>query len=371
MKNLFFTLIKINKKLIKLTLLFLLILYYIYVFYLDIKKIILKKYNSLEIRFNLSKEFNKIFSILYDLSINKKLTISFDKKYKNSTYSTKKKKGIYVCVQGKQENLYVKDFVEYYKQIGFDKIIILDNNNINDENLEDLLKGYINNKFVDIINIRELESIQVPAYNFCYQKYINKFDWIIFIDFDEYLYIKNYQKINQYIYSKKYKKCQSILINRIIYDDNDLEKYDSRPLIKRFIRRKELNKTFCLVKTIVRGGIKNLVIPNVHFSGINIQYICNSEGERVFPTSLYPEECNRNSSIIIKHFFTKTAKEFCNKIKRGDAHFNENNPFYKYVIMEKINNFFFINKITKNKINILEKCLKLNLNIYRKKLKQI
>ena len=353
----------------KMFILFFLVLLYINIILLEYYKIFdMKNNNSLNIRYNLSKEFNKVYSILYDLSKSKKLKFSFNGEYKNKTYSIKKKKGIYLCVQGKNENLYVRDFVDYYKDIGFNKIIILDNNEMNGEKFEEKLKEYIDNKFIEIINIRDLESIQIPAYNYCYQKYKNEFDWIIFLDFDEFLFIKNHQRIDRYLYNNRFKKCQSILISRKIYDDNDLEKYDSRTLIKRFVRVKK-NNTHCSVKTLVRGGINDLIIPNVHVSGINIQYFCNTEGERIFPKSLYGRECKNNPSVFIKHFFTKTAEEFCNKMKRGDAHYNKKNPEYKFIMMRRIKNFFFINKITKNKIKILEKCLKLDLDFFKKKIK--
>lgn len=276
----------------------------------------------------------------------------------------KKKKGIYLCVEGKNENLYARDFVEYYKSIGFDKIIILDNNEITGESFENVLKDYIDNKFVEIINIRGLESIQIPAYNYCYKTFINNFDWIFFADFDEYLYNKNTKKIDQYIYNKRFQKCQSIIFNRKIYNDNDLEKYDNRALIKRFTH--QINSHTCTIKTMVRGGINNLIIPNVHLSGINIHFFCNSEGKRIFPRNLFGRGvCLKNTNFYIKHFFTKSAEEFCIKIKRGDAHFNKMNPRYKSVMMKRIRVFFDVNKITENKIKILENCLKINLNKFR------
>ena len=323
--------------------------------------------NSLMNKLFVSKEFIKIFSILYDTARLGKLKIINKKDYKTKIYPIKKQKGICVCVTGKYENLYAKEFVEYYKKIGFDKIIIFDNNNLNEEKFEDVLKEYKIKKYIEIIDIRNFESAQIPAYNYCYQKYKNNFDWILFLDFDEFLSIQNEQNINQFIYNEKFKKCQSIVFNRKIYDDNDLYKYDNRTLIQRFNRVSLLNH--CSIKTMVRGGINNLIIPNTHFSGINIQYFCNSEGQRIYPNSFFKLNCKvRNNSAFIKHFFTKTAEEFCNKMKRGDAHFNKMNPNLKYIISSKIRSFFIINKITEKKLQIMEKCLNISLYKFRSKL---
>lgn len=57
----------------------------------------------------------------------------------------------------------------------------------------------------------------------------------------------------------------------------------------------------------------------------------------------------------IKHFYTKTAEELCIKINRGDAQFKDKTFIFR------IEEFFRINKITKNKIKIIEKCSHLNI----------
>ncbi len=64
---------------------------------------------------------------------------------------------------------------------------------------------------------------------------------------------------------------------------------------------------------------------------------------------------------LIKHFYTKTAEEFCEKINKGDVQFNEDQFHYERIINTKINTFFKINKKTIGKIKILEKCLGINL----------
>ena len=74
-----------------------------------------------------------------------------------------------LCSIGKDENLYAKEFVEYYKSLGFDKIIILDNNDLLGERFEDVLKYYIQNKIVEIKDLRGLKQIQIPAFNHCYR----------------------------------------------------------------------------------------------------------------------------------------------------------------------------------------------------------
>ena len=74
----------------------------------------------------------------------------------------------------------------------------LNNNDLEGENPENILKDYIKNNLVEIIDVRGLSSIQIPIYNYCYRKYRNLYDWIGFIDIDEYLFIENNQTIKNY-----------------------------------------------------------------------------------------------------------------------------------------------------------------------------
>ena len=100
--------------------------------------------------------------------------------------------------------------------------------------------------------------------------------------------------------------------------------------------------------------------------GINIHYFCNSNGERIYPNNFYNYNYKNNLTGFIKHYYTKTAEEFCYKIKKGNAHFHKNHPNYIQSIENRISFFFFLNKITKEKIQILEKCLGIDLNKYKK-----
>ena len=51
---------------------------------------------------------------------------------------------ICLCVIAKNENLYVKEYVEHYKKIVYNKIFIYDNNDKNGEDIGKVIKKYIN-----------------------------------------------------------------------------------------------------------------------------------------------------------------------------------------------------------------------------------
>ena len=118
---------------------------------------------------------------------------------------------------------------------------------------------------------------------------------------------------------------------------------------------KDLKLITKTAKSIVRGSLPNLIFFSVHVCAKNINYFCDSTGKRIFPESYIKINVSKNYMAYIKHFYTKTAEELCIKINRGDAQFQDK------TFKQRIRAFFHINKITENKIKIIEKCSHLNI----------
>ena len=86
-----------------------------------------------------------------------------------------------LCAIGRMENRYAKEFVYHYKALGFDRIFIYDNNFGNEEHFEQL------DDIVEIVDWRDKENAQLIAYEDCYARHGNEYDWMAFFDFDEFL----------------------------------------------------------------------------------------------------------------------------------------------------------------------------------------
>lgn len=296
----------------------------------------------------------KIYTDLFDYTRDGYIKPRFSNKNIDYSY-IQKKFSICICSICKNENLYIKEFVEYYLKLGIDKLIIYDNNENDGENVREILTEYIRNNFVDVIDVRGLSSIQIPIYNYCYRKNKNFYDWIGFIDIDEYLFIEDNQTIKKYLYNESFNKCQTVFFNWIMYNDNNLVKYDNRSLRERFTFP-SLKST--QGKSFVRGNIDNLIITTTQIPGINIFHFCNSNGELIYPKNFMNNRFERKPKAYIKHYYTKTAEEFCYKLKKGHAHFHKNHKQYQTSIRERIKLFFKLNKKTNEKEKILLNCLK-------------
>ena len=257
------------------------------------------------------------------------------------------------CTLSRGENKYSRELISYYSQIGVKKFIIGDNNLPNTEKFSDILKDYIKNGIVDIIDIKEKSIQQATFFGNVYEKYKTKCEWVTFFDFDEYLvmHFNENKKITlkEYLSNGIFDKCEAILFNWLVYTDNDLVHYDNRTLLKRFTTPDLFSSDNIYVKSIVRGNINKRVFEtgNTSHRPILELNICDSMGKKIefIEETLNPP---RFKYAYIMHFSKKTAEEYAEKIKLGLIEHPETD------IDSKIEEFFSLNKFTEEKLKVFE-----------------
>ena len=267
-----------------------------------------------------------------------------------------------LCCIGRLENQYAVEYVEYYKSIGFDKIFIYDNNHDGEEHFEDVLQTYIDDGFVTVIDYRNKEAAQLSAYNDCYSKYGNEYDWIAFFDFDEFLTLVKDKDIKSYL--SHFDGFQGVKINWMVYTDNGLVKNDGRKVLERFTTPMEYDNGVTYkfpenyhVKSVLRTG-NNFIWKETPHNIRGVKYSA-SNGK---PTNDSPFQPYNYEYAYIKHFPTKTIEEFINgKLKRGVA--DRTNESYINSV-DRIGYFFKINEKTDEKEKYIDEALNSYANIF-------
>lgn len=261
---------------------------------------------------------------------------------------------IYLCCIGRLENRYIRDFVDYYRNLGFDKIILCDNNRDGEERFEDVIGDYINNGFVVIEDYRNANYVQIQAYVNCFSKYGRECDWMAFFDIDEFLVLPKCRTIQEYLSQDKFNSFSAVHINWLTYGDCGKTRYENKPVYERFSDPIPYNtlgvngiKMNSLVKTILRSGtgFKLSEIPNPHTPTTIYGRVCNEHGDEI-----ENDVINNNydyGEAFLKHFTTKTAEEYVKKIETGCPDINR--PISSFY-----NQFFAINEYTEEKGNILK-----------------
>jgi hypothetical protein len=285
----------------------------------------------------------------------------------NLSFKQIKVKEIKVCLcsPGKNENRYIKEFVEHYKNYGVDKIFLYDNNDLDGEFFQQEINNYIKSNFVEIINFRGKIRPLFDMMNDCYKKNFKNYDWLIFFEMDEYIHLNNFKNIKKFLNNDKFNNCQKIQLNWVIHTDNNLLYYENRPLKERFpeiedkAKKNNIN-TNIFIKCILKGHIPNIKIRSVHSLNHNLQS-CDGFGNYVKdkgPFASHPDFRN----YYIDHYTFKSTEEFVNKLNKGDALFKDNRLF-------RIQIYFKFNKATKEKIKLIEEGTGFNLSTIRKKIK--
>ena len=215
-----------------------------------------------------------------------------------------------------KENLYVKEFVEYYIRLGFDHLFIYDDNDPNTEKISNEINPYFKNYITTYDNLDNETKYQAGVYNHCYRNNNKQFDWILMIDMDEFLFITK-NKLKSYLTKKVFNKCHFIMFNWVLPTDNNLIYYDNRSLFQRF-KGPYIKSGY--VKSMIRGNISNLKFM-VHspYESPEKNITCKSSGKRIYYKIMdfsYLRVTDTKQAYII-HFKYKSTEEYINKYKRG------------------------------------------------------
>ena len=274
---------------------------------------------------------------------------------------------ICLCAVAKEENKYIREFIEHYKNYDIDKIYIFDNNDKNGEKLEDVIVDYIKNGFVELIDYKGIKNPQILAYNDCYKRYNKIYDWLIFFDIDEFIFLKDFTSFKSFLNDKRFDKCNRVQFNWIFFIDNNLLYYEDKPLRERFTEREPIAKGKKTggrpgIKSVIRGSINNFEITCVHILNRHTRS-CDGFGKRKKVKNIITIKSDFDF-YYIEHYYCKSTEEFINnKLKKSDVFFKDD------INMLKIKVYFGYNKITTEKINLIEKETKYNLSIYRNRTK--
>ena len=248
-----------------------------------------------------------------------------------------------LCVICKKENLYIQEFIDHYKYLGYNHIFIYDNNDIDGERLDEIIKKEIEQGIVSIINFRgEKDKPQFRAFFDCYEKNNNSYDWLSFFDIDEFLELKPKNvKIQNFLNNKRFKNCQNIKFNWLLFSDDEKMLYDNKPIQERFTTALYNNTLNNHVKSTVRGRLPTNYwkgAGNPH-TGINNYNCCSPSGIQISKNSPFNFPYDYKYGFL-KHYRTKTIEEYINKMKKGK-------PDIKIDYNYMVNMFFLTNKKTK------------------------
>ena len=264
-----------------------------------------------------------------------------------------------ICTIAKNENVYINDWVNYYLNIGFDDIYIYDNNDVDTPYVGDFIENkdnvVITNWHEDYVHLFN----QIAAYKDFLSKYSSIYDWVSFIDVDEYIHL-NCNSIQDWL-SNAPNECNCIaLVWKIYGDDGIVIGDESIPVCERFTSQVNGLSLNCY-KSIIRTNsinsdffwqsqslfsIKDVVSGEFVFDYYDYRFNkIEVDADKIIDNNFVLE----NEECYIKHYMTKSISEFIKyKYTRwtdSKIIFGDGSPF---------DYFFAMNEKTQEKVDYIK-----------------
>lgn len=261
---------------------------------------------------------------------------------------------IAICTIAKNEDLYINEWIQYHLQIGINHIYIYDNNDMWTDTMKSLSIIYPQVTVVPIHGYKKLADtgFQSGIYSSFYKLYTYAYEWILFIDVDEFLYVKN-GTVNDLLSLPYIINSDIVHINWHYYTDNNLLYYSNEPVMKRFIEVAPDNARYAK-KFPENMHCKSLVRCNRPFESIHAHTatyrgaICYHVDGKKSNADIKFEEPSWNVAEI-RHYGTKTISEYIDRKCKNTSRISGRTNISPE---QRLAWFFNINKHTKSKDKI-------------------
>ena len=262
----------------------------------------------------------------------------------------------------RQGQEYIRDYVEYHINLGFDNIILIDNNETDGPNPMDQLIGLEQYILYENARGNHEKNRQNALNTLMYQKYHKEFDWLFFSDDDEYYVLKQDKSIKDFLSRDIFNNADVIVSNWKIMTDNGLVYYDSRPVFERFteacpvtmkMQYEHIAESYH-IKSAVRCTRDDITFTHPHYPIANSRLnTVNGSGEQVTPMSPFAKP---NYDLIeLRHYMYKTAEEFCKNRIGSERYYNQTRYDDVFVDTKKtIARFFCVNQWTPEKQKLID-----------------
>jgi len=224
----------------------------------------------------------------------------------------------------KNESHILKEWLDHYLREGVDMFLLINNNSTDD--YQSILEPYIKSGNV-LLKHSKKQNAQTKLYN-TWLFEAKKYDWVIVVDLDEFIYSRNgFKTIKDYLKTVD-KHIYKIVIPWKLFGSSGFKKQPSS-VIQNFIHRKKfpdvsthlnLNNRVTFVKSICRGS--HLKTIHVHSSKVTDSHesFSNNDMHKDINFTLMDETLLETQSLHLNHYRIQSW-EFYKKVKmtRGDG----------------------------------------------------
>ena len=222
----------------------------------------------------------------------------------------------------KDENRYLKEWLDWHLSLGFEHVYIYDNGEKDHvQEIVDLYAAETQQKITVIDWTGHHTHIQQDAYNHFLSNHKKDVRWGLFIDSDEFLRFTDGETTDVNTFLRSYEDYTEVWGYEVEYDANGQETYEDKPVRERFTRQTDVREGFYW---------KNFIQVN-RIDSFLMHYAYYDESRHL----LFKDDQSNQDLFVIDHYYTKSWEEWKKKImERGGA-----DPNYHKALRE----FFFYN----------------------------
>ncbi len=219
------------------------------------------------------------------------------------------------CAIMKNEERYVLEWVAYHRLIGFDRIVIYENDSSDSTPM--ILRSLFEHGFIE--KLVSWSPIEGSPQLLAYQDAVHdcQTDWIMFLDTDEFVNIHSRRQVNDFL--KDFgPEVAGIAINWRIFGSAGLQKYQPVPVLKRFTMASLPAAAVNLhVKSFVRPACVDQV--SMHASKLKHGTYATASAKPLLATKQGFSNVVDFSAAQINHYFSKSYEEYDIKRCRGNV----------------------------------------------------
>ena len=217
-----------------------------------------------------------------------------------------------LCAIAKDETPYLREWVGYHYYIGFEKIIIYDNES--KIPVRETLKDFCDAGICETYTIYGLAQQNI-AYNHYALNEGKKCHWLAFFDLDEFLCLKSEKDIR--VILQDYESYSALSIQWDVFSSSG---HLTRPNGFVTLNHTESLEEVCISKCIVKTNKFKLTYSSHHF-GFKNGYAVNPNYE----IALGGYAPLATDKICLNHYVYRSQQDYADKINKTDATFGEKN----------------------------------------------
>lgn len=214
---------------------------------------------------------------------------------------------IVICSMIKDEQDYLKEWIEHHLHIGITSIYLYEDDTTDSTSHKDICDEYQNvhlAKFTDVVTPhKRMHNKQRELFNRFLEVYENEVDYVAFIDADEFIAFGEGYTMEDLINACD--KRGAVILPWRCFGANGLIE----------------NPTYNVVETFTREAVMNRVDPNAYKSFVKVKvmngHMLNHHLHNM--AGAFHPELVRYKKFWLNHYITKSFREYCDKLfHRGD-----------------------------------------------------